>query len=194
MADNEDRPVLTGLIALVAVAAVIGIIGGLAALVGSKVLGLDGDPAASAQDRSTSDASLYLPEPTITSETVEPEAPASPTVDTLDPSSSAATSEISLTAAQSSVTAMQQIDLTGTYPAGEGAILQVQQNVGDGELAGLPGHDDSQQPDLRDLRPDRPARREHVPGDRHRQGRLLQRGRRHRRLATSLARSTRRVK
>ncbi|MEO5661737.1 MAG: hypothetical protein ABIR39_00505 [Nocardioides sp.] len=137
MADN-DRPVLTGLIALVAVAAVIGIIGGLAALVGSKVLGLDGDPAASAQDRSTSDASLYLPEPTITSETVVPETPASPTVETTDPSSSEATSEISLTAGQTAVTAMQQIDLTGTYAAGEGAILQVQQKVGGGEWQDFP--------------------------------------------------------
>lgn len=130
VAEKEDRPVLTGLIALVAVAAVIGIIGGGTALVGSKFLGLDGDPAASAQDRSTNDASLYLPEPTITSETVVPEAPASPTVETVDPSSSATTSEISLTAGQVSVSAMQQIDLTGTYATGEGAILQVQRLEG----------------------------------------------------------------
>ena len=77
MADNEpertDRPVITGLIALVAVAAVIGVIGGLAALVGSRVLGLDGDSAVAAEDSSANDASLYLPEPTITSETVVPE-------------------------------------------------------------------------------------------------------------------------
>ena len=138
VAEKEDRPVLTGLIALVAVAAVIGIIGGGTALLGSKVLGLDGDPAASAQDRSTNDASLYLPEPTITSETVVPETPASPTVETIDPSSSATTSVISLTAGQVSVSAMQQIDLTGTYATGEGAILQVQQKVGDGEWQDFP--------------------------------------------------------
>uniref|UniRef100_UPI00286E1B4D hypothetical protein n=1 Tax=Nocardioides sp. TaxID=35761 RepID=UPI00286E1B4D len=89
MADTEDRPVLTGLVALVAVAAVIGIIGGLGALVGSKMLGLDGDAAASSQDSATSDASLYLPEPTITSETVVPETEASPTVVPVDPSSTA---------------------------------------------------------------------------------------------------------
>ena len=126
MVDTEDRPVLTGLIALVAVAAVIGIIGGLAALVGSKVLGLDGDAAASSDDSATSSASLYLPEPTITSESVVPETSASPTAEPLDPSSSTTSSEISLTAAQQSVSAMQQIDLTGTYATGEGAILQVQ--------------------------------------------------------------------
>ncbi|UUZ61424.1 hypothetical protein [Nocardioides sp. B-3] len=138
MVDTEDRPVLTGLIALVAVAAVIGIIGGLAALVGSKVMGLDGDPAASAQDDSTNSATLYLPEPTITSETVVPETPASPTAESVDPSTSATTSEISLTAGQQSVTAMQSIDLTGTFPTGEGAILQVQQKVGDGEWRDFP--------------------------------------------------------
>jgi hypothetical protein len=124
--DTEDRPVLTGLIALVAVAAVIGIIGGMAALVGSKVLGLDGDAAASSDDSATSGASLYLPEPTITSETVVPETAASPTVEPGDPSGTAASTEIVLTAGQESVSAMQQIDLTGTYATGEGAILQVQ--------------------------------------------------------------------
>ena len=125
MADTEDRPVLTGLVALVAVAAVIGIIGGLVALFGSRVLGLDGDAAASSEESATSGASLYLPEPTITSETVVPES-ASPTVDPVAPSSSTASTEITLSAGQQSVGAMQQIDLTGTYPAGEGAILQVQ--------------------------------------------------------------------
>ena len=124
--DKRDRPVLTGLIALVAVAAVIGVIGGLAALVGSKVLGIDGDAAASSEDSATSSASLYLPEPTITSETVEPETAASPTVEPVDPSSSATSTEIVLSASQQSVSAMQQIDLTGTYATGEGAILQVQ--------------------------------------------------------------------
>jgi hypothetical protein len=89
--DTEDRPVLTGLIALVAVAAVIGIIGGLAALVGSKVLGLDGDTTASPVDPSDANSK-----------------------------------EIELSAGQQSVSAMQQIDLTGSYPTGEGAILQVQ--------------------------------------------------------------------
>jgi hypothetical protein len=118
--------VLTGLIALVAVAAVIGIIGGLAALVGSRMLGLDGDASASGDDSASSNASLYLPEPTITSETVVPEAATSPTADSVDPSSSTTGTEITLTAGQQSVSAMQQIDLTGTYPTGEGAILQVQ--------------------------------------------------------------------
>jgi len=141
VADNQpertDRPVITGLIALVAVAAVIGIVGGLAALVGSRVLGLDGDTTISARDGSTNNASLYLPEPTITSETVVPETAASTTAAPVDPSDSAAAAEISLSAAQQSVSAMQQIDLTGTYATGEGAILQVQ-SLRDGNWQDFP--------------------------------------------------------
>ncbi|HXH79421.1 hypothetical protein [Nocardioides sp.] len=124
MSDTQDRPVLTGLIALVAVAAVVGIIGGLTALVGSRVLGLDGGAAASDSD-ATSGTSLYLPEPTITSETVSPEAGASATNDPVQTSAAPVTT-ITLSAGQESVAAMQQIDFSGTYPAGEGAILQVQ--------------------------------------------------------------------
>ncbi len=126
MADTEDRPVLTGLVALVAVAAVVGIIGGLGALVGSRVLGLDGDAAASADDSASSNRSLFLPEPTITSETVVPETSGSPTKEPSATESKPPITEITLTAAQQSVGAMQQIDLTGTYTNGEGAILQVQ--------------------------------------------------------------------
>lgn len=137
MADNKDRPVITGLIALVAVAAVIGIIGGFAALFGSRVLGLDGDTAISSEDRSTSNASLYLPEPTITSETSAPESAASPTVEPARPSSTKTSPEIVLSAAQQSVTAMQQIDLSGTYAMGEGAILQVQ-SLRDGSWQDFP--------------------------------------------------------
>lgn len=140
MADTKDRPVLTGLIALVVVAAVIGVVGGIAAFFGSKVVGLDDDPAASFEGESsaTSDSSLYLPEPTITSETVVPETAASPTADAAAPSESESVSEaIALTAAQTAVTPMQQIDLSGTYAA-EGAILQVQQRVGEGEWQDFP--------------------------------------------------------
>ena len=126
---TQDHPVLTGLIALVAVAVVVGVIGGLAALVGSRVLGLDGDPAAGARSESTSGASLYLPDPTIT--TPPPETP----TDEQSPSESASESTepatgITLSASQQTVGAMQQIDLTGTYPTGEGAILQVQRLEG----------------------------------------------------------------
>lgn len=136
MADTQERPVLAGLIALVAVAAVIGIIGGLAALVGSRSLGLNGDATASSTESATNDATLYLPKPTITSETVVPETSTSPTVVPVEPSSTPAT-KITLSVAQQSVGVMQQIDLTGTYATGEGATLQVQ-NFQDGAWSDFP--------------------------------------------------------
>jgi hypothetical protein len=120
--DTENRPVLTGLIALVGVAVVIGLLGGLAVVVGVKATGIGGssDAGSSAGAAST----FNLPKPTDTGS-------ASPTQEPEQPSESQSTSEapaeaISLSATQQSVSPMQQIDLTGTYPAGEGAILQVQ--------------------------------------------------------------------
>ena len=62
--DKQERPVLTGLIALVAVAAVVGALLGIGALVGARVLGI------SDADTTTSDPtggdSLFLPEPIAT--------------------------------------------------------------------------------------------------------------------------------
>ena len=119
----ENRPVLTGLLALVGVAVVIGLLGGLAGD-GRRQRSrhrrhLDGER------RRRSTATFRLPKPTDT-------AARSP----LRTSRRAerrrgavvrdARDRISLSAGQQSVSPMQQIDLTGTYPGGEGAILQVQ--------------------------------------------------------------------
>lgn len=121
--DTENRPVLTGLVALVGVSVAIGLLGGLAVLAGVKVTGLDGTATASSD--STASATFRLPKPSdtatesVTEEPVEPE----PGTET---SSEAPDTGISLSATQQSVSPMQQIDLTGTYEGGEGAILQVQ--------------------------------------------------------------------
>jgi len=121
--DTENRPVLTGLVALVGVAVVIGLLGGLAVLVGVKATGI-GDTSTSSDDGG-SPTTFELPKPSDTGSSIpEPE-------DSVEPSAGESTSEapaegISLTATQQSVSPMQQIDLTGTYPGGEGAILQVQ--------------------------------------------------------------------
>ena len=122
--ESKDRPVLVGLVALAAVALVIGLLGGAAMLVGVKALGLDGGASSGSSDAGP-DRSLYLPKPTDTP-TAEP--PAETTEPSPDASESPQTpaSAITLAAGQVSVAPMQQIDLTGTYPAGEGAILQVQ--------------------------------------------------------------------
>lgn len=122
--DTEERPILSGLLALVAVAVVVGLLGGLAMLIGVKALGIGGDAAAS--DGSTPTNSLYLPDPTDTG-VITPTNPPSAETGAAEPTESATPqTQISLSASQVSVAAMQQIDLTGTYTGGEGAILQVQ--------------------------------------------------------------------
>ena len=128
-----DHPVLSGLIALVGVAVVVGLILGGAALAGSKVLGLGGDD--SATDSATSGDSLYLPKPERTTEPSDPLVTfASPdeTEQTKESRSETAKpeTEISLSAAQNTATPMEQVNLTGVYPRGEGAILQVQRFEG----------------------------------------------------------------
>lgn len=119
---QKDRPVLAGLLALVGVAVAIGLLGGLAVTVGVKATGLDGSTAAT--DDSASPSTFNLPKPTDTGSSIPPP------VEEVEPSvgeeSSAPAAPISLTAVQQSVTPMQQIDLTGTYQGGEGAVLQVQ--------------------------------------------------------------------
>jgi hypothetical protein len=121
--DTENRPVLTGLIALVGVAVAIGLLGGLAVLAGVKVTGIGGDTGAG--DEPSSSATFRLPKPSETSTETAPEDSTGTSPGTETTSEAPATG-ISLSAAQQSVSPMQQIDLTGTYQAGEGAILQVQ--------------------------------------------------------------------
>jgi hypothetical protein len=132
--DSERHPVAAGLIALVGVGLVVGLIAGLAAIVGTRMVGLGGEDAAA---QSTGQQSLYLPKPERTTGpsgpliTLAPGASESPTAQ--QPSQGPSTKEprkqkkeISLSASQTSVAPMEQIDLTGVYPGGEGAILQVQ--------------------------------------------------------------------
>ncbi|MEJ7832179.1 MAG: hypothetical protein WKF79_04645 [Nocardioides sp.] len=128
---RDGHPVLSGFAALVAVALVVGLILGFGALAGSRVLGLgDSDGATS---RSTAQDSMYLPRPEPTESASGPLITLAP--DTEGPisqfpsptTSPSAASGISLSAGQTETSPMGQIDLTGVYPGGEGAILQVQQ-------------------------------------------------------------------
>ncbi len=121
---SENRPVLTGLIALVGVAVVIGLLGGLAVMVGVNATGI-GDTS-TVSDDSSAPSTFRLPRPSDTESSVPaPEESVEPSVGE-EPSPETPATAISLSAGQQSVSPMQQIDLTGTYPGGEGAILQVQ--------------------------------------------------------------------
>ena len=131
--DSEKHPVAAGLLALLGVGLVVGLIVGLAALAGTRMLGLGGDNASA---QSTSQESLYLPKPEKTTGpsgpllTLGPGETQSPAAEPSEGQSSKpakpAKKEISLSASQTSVEPMEQIDLTGVYPGGEGAILQVE--------------------------------------------------------------------
>lgn len=134
-----ERPVLSGLLALTAVAVVVGLLAGVTMLMGSKILGFDSG-GASASGEASSGETLFLPEPQKTERPdgplitldVDPTVP--PSGDDADESDEgkkqkkkkAPRDKITLNAGQTSVSAMQRIDLTGTHPTGSGAILQVQ--------------------------------------------------------------------
>jgi hypothetical protein len=132
--DGEKHPVAAGLLALVGVGLVVGLIAGLAALAGTRMLGLGGENASA---QTTSEESLYLPRPERTTGpsgpliTLAPGETASPSAEPSEGQQSSKPAkkpkkEISLSVTQTSVAPMEQIDLTGVYPGGEGAILQVQ--------------------------------------------------------------------
>lgn len=128
MSADENRPVLAGLLALVGVAVALGLVAAIVLLGATHMLGLTGGHAAVAGDAG---ATLYLPEPQKTS------SPAGPTI-TLgsEPTQSSSSQpsptihkpkkRITLQAGETNVAAMARIDLTGTYPGGEGAVLNVQ--------------------------------------------------------------------
>ena len=132
---REEHPVVSGLLALVGVGLAVGLFLGVAALLATQVLGLGGG---SGNGSSTSQKSLYLPRPEKTRAPSGPlitlQAGASPTAGATtsqEPSDKPTKKkppkkQISLSASETSVAPMQQIDLTGVYPGGEGAILQVQ--------------------------------------------------------------------
>jgi hypothetical protein len=127
VSEDEGHPVMSGLAALIGVGVVVGLLVSGGALAASSMLGLgggdDGGTASSQQ-------SMYLPKPSDTESesgpqiTLQPgeESPSAPA------SSSEATPEcaISLSSASTEVGPMEEIYLTGVYPNGEGAVVQVQ--------------------------------------------------------------------
>ncbi len=139
--ERDDHPVAFGLLALIGVAVVVGIVAGVVALAGARVAGLDsnGGPTGGSEEQ----ASLFLPKPESTRPddgpliTLDPGRSSPEEKDQPSDQKSASDKKsdkpdkgITLQAAAPSVSPMDNIDLTGVYPGGEGAILQVQRFEG----------------------------------------------------------------
>lgn len=141
--ERPDRPVADGLIALVVVAVAVGVILGIAAFAGAKMVGFaggggDGSSGAAADRLSIPpiEETTGPAGPAITLHTPageDPEESDSPTETSEEPTeeeTEAEEGEISLSAGQVEVENFGRIDLTGVYPGGEGAVLQVQRLEG----------------------------------------------------------------
>ncbi len=132
--ERKQHPVIAGLVALVGVGMAIGLLAGGGTLVATRVLGLGAETTAT---DSTARQSMYLPMPEKTTPT-ETSAPAPTLSAASEPTGPVRTTKtpetgISLQAGQTQVGPMGRIDLTGTYPGGEGAVLQVQRATGPGD-------------------------------------------------------------
>lgn len=129
----DEHPIALGLAALIGVALVVGLILGLVVLAGTRVLGLDGG---SETGSSSGGRTMYLPRPEKTPTETGPQitlAPGDESSSTAEsrPSDKPSKSEsprkqISLSASTTEAAPMEQFNLTGVYPGGEGAILTVQ--------------------------------------------------------------------
>jgi hypothetical protein len=141
VSDERENPVASGLIALVAVAVVVGILAGIAALMLTRMFGIDDDSTVASTDPADAN-SLYLPEPVPTtrssgplitlapSETAStPAGPATPAQTTSAAPSRTPDTSISLSPGATSVGAGEELLLTGTYESGEGAVLDIFYNV-----------------------------------------------------------------
>ena len=129
VAPTKEHPIVHGLVALVAVAIAIGLMFGAGTLLVTKGLGLGGSGGALAEDSEAgSGASMYLPKPKETNLSTGPLVTLQPGEEETPGSTGSpqAPTGIVLQSAQTKVAPMQQIDLSGSYPGGEGAVLQVQ--------------------------------------------------------------------
>lgn len=134
--DSGRRPVLSGLGALVVVTLLVGGIVSLMALAAVRLSGLDGSSSARGP---AEEPSLYIPpgEPSTTPE-VYPDPtrpdrevpPESPTAEESLPKQDRQSKRITLQAYPLEAYGGERITLTGVYPAGEGATLQVQRFEG----------------------------------------------------------------
>ncbi|WP_183094912.1 hypothetical protein [Nocardioides stalactiti] len=136
--DKTLNPVLAGLVALVAVSITVGLVLGGVALAGSRIVGLGGDSTNAAD--STVKESAVIPKPsrtavegpqvTLGTESTDVDATTSEETEPTDVETEKPDRAISLQVGQTAVGNFERIDLSGVYPGGEGAILQVQRFEG----------------------------------------------------------------
>ncbi|HEU5037541.1 MAG TPA: hypothetical protein VFT70_11085 [Nocardioides sp.] len=129
----DEHPILAGLGALVGVALVVGLILGLVVIAGTRVLGLGGG---SDEGSASSGRTMYLPRPEKTPTASGPQITLAPGEESSSPASDKPSDkptksesprkEISLSASTTQAAPMEQFNLAGVYPGGEGAILTVQ--------------------------------------------------------------------
>jgi hypothetical protein len=130
MSADENRPVVAGLVALAAVAVAVGLVAALTVVAGAHMLGLGGGHTAAVAGEEG--GTMVVPKPEKTppasgpSITLGSEPTSSGPTKTNKPAFHEPKSRISLQTGQTSVAPMGRIDLTGTYPGGEGAVLNVQ--------------------------------------------------------------------
>jgi hypothetical protein len=130
---RNEHPIIHGLAALVGVAVAIGLLFGVGTLAVTKGLGLGSGGSSEASDPEAGEgASMYLPKPTKKETATGPLVSLAPGEEETPGSTGSpqAATGIVLQAGQTSVSPMQQIDLSGSYAGGDGAILQVQRFEG----------------------------------------------------------------
>jgi hypothetical protein len=126
LSEDEGHPIVSGLVALVGVGVVVGLLVSGGALAASSILGLNGDDKGGA---ASSQQSMYLPKPSDTALESGPQITLQPGDETPSGTASDNAPEqfaISLSSASTEVGPMEEIYLTGVYPGGEGAVVQVQ--------------------------------------------------------------------
>jgi hypothetical protein len=125
LSEDEGHPVISGLVALIGVGVVVGLLVSGGALAASSILGLGGHDSGGT---ATSQQSMYLPRPSATESETGPAITLAPGEES--PTSTASTAPpqfaISLSSSSTQVQPMEEIYLTGVYPGGEGAVVQVQ--------------------------------------------------------------------
>lgn len=146
MSDEEENPVISGLVALVAVAVVVGLLAGIAVLLGTRLIGISGDTNL-ASDEPAAGATMYLPDPQKTERADDPAITLLPTeTESSSPRAGATTSapgkkkkakkdtdaSLSLSASPLSAAIGEQVMLSGTYTNGEGSVIDIWRKVEDG--------------------------------------------------------------